>query len=201
MGYKTGKGFQTAIFKVLGSALGAALKPKAKSVRREKKASVSRTVSTRVDNSGWEEVKKQKADSLQALKSSFNPAPDTETALIDTSATLSAFHENHGQPLKEIKTSVKILNLPDQLTKREAALRKEINRFYKQRADLKSKAIAIQLSYEHAQLQLQNPDHEWKTFAGLKKLQSNWKAEEYFCLLYTSPSPRDATLSRMPSSA
>ena len=25
--------------------------------------------------------------------------------------------------------------------------------------------------------------------------------EEYFCLLYTSPSPRDATLSRMPSSA
>ena len=27
------------------------------------------------------------------------------------------------------------------------------------------------------------------------------KARIYFCLLYTSPSPRDATLSRMPSSA
>ena len=26
-------------------------------------------------------------------------------------------------------------------------------------------------------------------------------AERYVCLLYTSPSPRDATLSRMPSSA
>ena len=26
-------------------------------------------------------------------------------------------------------------------------------------------------------------------------------AEQYACLLYTSPSPRDATLSRMPSSA
>ena len=25
--------------------------------------------------------------------------------------------------------------------------------------------------------------------------------EDFFCLLYTSPSPRDATLSRMPSSA
>ena len=25
--------------------------------------------------------------------------------------------------------------------------------------------------------------------------------QTYFCLLYTSPSPRDATLSRMPSSA
>ena len=27
------------------------------------------------------------------------------------------------------------------------------------------------------------------------------RAQHYFCLLYTSPSPRDATLSRMPSSA
>ena len=27
------------------------------------------------------------------------------------------------------------------------------------------------------------------------------KNEVYVCLLYTSPSPRDATLSRMPSSA
>ena len=27
------------------------------------------------------------------------------------------------------------------------------------------------------------------------------KGEDYLCLLYTSPSPRDATLSRMPSSA
>ena len=27
------------------------------------------------------------------------------------------------------------------------------------------------------------------------------KLKEYGCLLYTSPSPRDATLSRMPSSA
>jgi len=180
MGYKTGKGFQTAIFKVLGSALGAALKPKAEPVRRGNKSSVSLTVSTGVDSGGWEEIKKQKADSLKALRNSFNPAPDADTALIDTSATLSEFHKNHGQSLKEIKNSVKTLNLPDQLTKREAALRKEINRFYKQRADLESKAIAIQLSYEHAQLQLQNPDHEWKTFAGLQKLQSNWKAEEYF---------------------
>ena len=28
-----------------------------------------------------------------------------------------------------------------------------------------------------------------------------WKTTEFICLLYTSPSPRDATLSRMPSSA
>ena len=33
------------------------------------------------------------------------------------------------------------------------------------------------------------------TFAGLRRVRS------FACLLYTSPSPRDATLSRMPSSA
>ena len=36
--------------------------------------------------------------------------------------------------------------------------------------------------------------------------RAKWAAENFltkprFCLLYTSPSPRDATLSRMPSSA
>ena len=32
-------------------------------------------------------------------------------------------------------------------------------------------------------------------------LKSPRRIEYYYCLLYTSPSPRDATLSRMPSSA
>ena len=36
-----------------------------------------------------------------------------------------------------------------------------------------------------------------------EKINSNGGVADYFicCLLYTSPSPRDATLSRMPSSA
>jgi hypothetical protein len=147
---------------------------------KKRKSEPTLTVSMHVDNSGWEEAKKQKASSLKSLKKSFKPAPDIETALADTASTLALFHENHGQPLSEIEASAKSLNLPDDLTKQEAALRKEINRFYKKRADLKSKAIAIQLSYQHAQLQLKNPEHEWKNFAGLQKLQSNWKAEEYF---------------------
>ena len=33
------------------------------------------------------------------------------------------------------------------------------------------------------------------------KTAANYKAKEYICLLYTSPSPRDRTRSRMPSSA
>ena len=44
------------------------------------------------------------------------------------------------------------------------------------------------------------------TFALVKKLQKteeeyNLFAKDYSCLLYTSPSPRDGLLSRMPSSA
>ena len=37
--------------------------------------------------------------------------------------------------------------------------------------------------------------------AGWEKLQESDEGLTEFCLLYTSPSPRDATLSRMPSSA
>ena len=37
--------------------------------------------------------------------------------------------------------------------------------------------------------------------ASPEELQNDPYGEGWFCLLYTSPSPRDATLSRMPSSA
>ena len=36
---------------------------------------------------------------------------------------------------------------------------------------------------------------------GLPRVEAGAQGEHKFCLLYTSPSPRDATLSRMPSSA
>ena len=38
-------------------------------------------------------------------------------------------------------------------------------------------------------------------FEHAKQLVAKLSDENYICLLYTSPSPRDATLSRMPSSA
>ena len=40
-----------------------------------------------------------------------------------------------------------------------------------------------------------------KAFQAQKKNVFVQEASDSFCLLYTSPSPRDATLSRMPSSA
>ena len=42
---------------------------------------------------------------------------------------------------------------------------------------------------------------ETNTFSPLKTDLKNFKETFYACLLYTSPSPRDGLLSRMPSSA
>ena len=41
--------------------------------------------------------------------------------------------------------------------------------------------------------------HDYETNKTTMSL--SWDTTSYACLLYTSPSPRDATLSRMPSSA
>ena len=41
----------------------------------------------------------------------------------------------------------------------------------------------------------------WATWPDWELCLTSMKDDLHFCLLYTSPSPRDATLSRMPSSA
>ena len=147
---------------------------------KKKKSQPAISASIQFDNSGWEEAKKQKAKSLTKLKKSFQPATDNDAALSQASLTLNAFHENHGQSPSNVKGAVESIKLQDEVEKKEAVLRKELNKYYKNRQDLKSKAIAIQLAFEHAKLLLQNPDIEWKNFAGIQKLQSNWKSEEYF---------------------
>lgn len=154
---------------------------------------------THHSNESWEETKKQKARTLKHLKKSFRPAPNIEAAIEQATQTLISFHENHGQSSSSITAIAQSLNFPDDLIKKESALRKEIRRFYKKRTHLKSKAIAIHLSFEHAKLQLQNPDHVWKNFSGLQKLQANWKAEEYFDGLLVLMTSYEKTFSRMPN--
>ena len=45
-------------------------------------------------------------------------------------------------------------------------------------------------------------DENWYSDPSINPIFDNeWEANEYACLLYTSPSPRDGLLSRMPSSA
>lgn len=137
-------------------------------------------VSDNVDIFSWEVTKEHKEKSLRKLKKSFIPSSNNEEALTQSSANLVEFHNNHGQFVQDILFEVHGIEFPDDLIKRELKLRKEINNYYKNRGKLKSKAIAIQLAFEHAKLQLQNPNNDWKNFAGLQKLRSNWKSEEYF---------------------
>ena len=50
-------------------------------------------------------------------------------------------------------------------------------------------------------LKMKNDEGAYVTVAGLRTKTLRLNARPVDCLLYTSPSPRDATLSRMPSSA
>ena len=45
------------------------------------------------------------------------------------------------------------------------------------------------------------PDKPIYDIPGIPEISGEGLVDSLFCLLYTSPSPRDATLSRMPSSA
>ena len=54
--------------------------------------------------------------------------------------------------------------------------------------------LGLHLSSDHLCKKIESIVSELDT----KKIESNYSS---ICLLYTSPSPRDATLSRMPSSA
>ena len=61
----------------------------------------------------------------------------------------------------------------------------------------KNKAVKDQKYEKAADLR----DDESKLIRQLEIAKMDWEEESKACLLYTSPSPRDATLSRMPSSA
>ena len=56
------------------------------------------------------------------------------------------------------------------------------------------------LKYALAATLVKNHSH-WKAFEIVFDVYFSLRGEEYDCLLYTSPSPRDRTRSRMPSSA
>ena len=63
------------------------------------------------------------------------------------------------------------------------------------------------MAEELSKVPLQRIDYDAKIIVAWSKAIEgnkdilNWLDENGYCLLYTSPSPRDATLSRMPSSA
>lgn len=153
--------------------------------RKKRKEPLSISITMHTDNSDWEEAQKRKALALKKLRQSFTPIQSNEEVIQKAQEAMNGFITNHKQSPENIIAMFQKIKWPDELKKREAALRKELNKHYKNRHDYQSKSLAIYISLEHAKLLLSHPEIEWKNFAGLQKLQSNWKAEEYFDTLLT----------------
>ncbi|PHQ69431.1 MAG: hypothetical protein COB93_08100 [Sneathiella sp.] len=138
------------------------------------------TVSIQADNTDWEGEKKKKIAALEILKNSFNQPESASDALGAIESAVREFIENHSCSFEEVTQLFQATILPDELSKKEVVIRKELNKHYKNREDNKSKASAIYFAFKHAELMLLNPKEKWKTFTGLQRLQTNLKAEEYF---------------------
>ena len=107
----------------------------------------------------------------------------TVISTLDEMALADRFIRSNDKPKGEILVEVEIL---------------EINR-------TKAKEYGLQLSNYQASVELQPTGADGEVSGGLTNLRahllSSLNAADWICLLYTSPSPRDRTRSRMPSSA
>ena len=81
---------------------------------------------------------------------------------------------------------------------RESANTNEIQR---QREEIQSKDVQYQQQERHLLGKIESQQRHLQQLYQQLEEQEQVTAEIQHCLLYTSPSPRDATLSRMPSSA
>ena len=86
------------------------------------------------------------------------------------------------------------------MKKKNLSVKKKIHNFYSKKLN-DPRIIKIYLNFKK---KLTN--HITNSFCvavsgGVDSMALSFLAKCYSCLLYTSPSPRDATLSRMPSSA
>ena len=87
------------------------------------------------------------------------------------------------------------------MSEKEASLMKDIS-LLKQKSNDKDAFGKQLMRFSRDHLEFLSPDQR-KNVQSVAVLCQYKKIirDVYFCLLYTSPSPRDATLSRMPSSA
>ncbi|MCF4151790.1 hypothetical protein L2W58_08235 [Dethiosulfovibrio sp. F2B] len=132
-----------------------------------------------IDFPDWEKEKNRRDTKLDKLKANFKEAQNTQEAIDSIRKAVFDFIENHNQSPVEMISLFDDLDLPIDITKRELAIRKEINRHYKQRENYKEKAFSIYLSLQHIELLYSNPAREWSNFMGLGKLQTNLKSLEY----------------------
>ena len=99
--------------------------------------------------------------------------------------------------------------LPTEMTQRELGERlivsfntvKSYNRSIYRKLGVSSRSEAVQVAHDLGLLDATSPPEQAPTEADPPAPKDKPESHNAACLLYTSPSPRDATLSRMPSSA
>ncbi|WCL54402.1 VRR-NUC domain-containing protein [Gimibacter soli] len=137
-------------------------------------------VSTYVDTNTMDASYARREQALASFKKSHQFPKDTDQALQMAHMAMEYYATNHGQDLALVRSEAFDLGLSEDPVERDKVLRKAIATYYKDRDDPFAKTVAVYLSLEHVILQLTNPLQGWKNFLGLQKLQTNWKAEEYF---------------------
>jgi len=120
---------------------------------------------------------------------------EVEKKVVDNQQTVNAALETLRQQLEELESVVKGQGLADLLN--------QIERLNRENAQLKGE-IEV-LTHQLTQMEQREKDLYVDTDARIRTIEENLTANQtaaaQACLLYTSPSPRDRTRSRMPSSA
>ena len=133
-------------------------------------------------------------ETIDAL--SRNELEVLEADMNDYSSRFTKFEESEAEItslVKEFEINPTIESL-DNIRKKESQLSSDIDKINSIRQNLINKS-------EDLPAFVSSIDNATKDYNRLRQLGSNFKAMVPDCLLYTSPSPRDRTRSRMPSSA
>lgn len=128
----------------------------------------------------WKKINNDKKKSLESLKNCFKNPKDANEALHAIENAVNNFIKNHGKDIRNIITKFNNIKKPLDIKKKEVLIRKELDKFYRDRSNLDSKILAVYLAFKHSKIILKNTEVNWKYFTGLHKLQSILKSEEYF---------------------
>ena len=150
-----------------------------------------------------EYFKGYKEDPIQVLDKTFGDVDGYDDMVIQKNISVQSHCEHHMAPIigkahvayipnERVVGLSKLARVVEVFSKRlqtQERLTMQIANTLMGALDAKGVAVTI------------DSTHQCMTMRGIKKEQATTVTNYYFCLLYTSPSPRDVEESRMPSSA